>query len=182
MPTIVSRRAARAPELDARRVRVLGDRMLGALDLGDAELSVHLVDDFTIQVLNRDYRKKDAPTDVLAFPLSARRGAPRDAPRLLGDVVISLPTALRQARSRKRALLPEVRFLLAHGLLHLVGYDHGTPSQKREMDRETRRLVRAASPSRSGSATRSRGRMPPPNRPASKRARSRKLPSKSRLT
>jgi len=182
MPTVVSRRAKRAPKVDVRRVRALGDRMLGALDLADAELSVHLVDDFAMQVLNRDYRKKDAPTDVLSFPLPRRRGAPPEAPKLLGDVVISLPTALRQARSRKRALLPEVRFLLAHGLLHLLGFDHGTPKEKREMDRETRRLVRAASEtgvrSRGPRASRAAPRPPARSRPK----RSRKAPSKSRLT
>ncbi len=69
----------------------------------------------------------------------------RLGPRLLGDVVISLDTAERQARSRKRELYEEVRFLLAHGILHLIGYDHAEPEEKREMDRMTRRLVRAAS-------------------------------------
>ena len=116
--------------------------MLGALGLGTAELSVLLVDDAAMRVLNRTHRGKDRPTDVLAFPVDER--PVRGAPRVLGDVVISLETALRQARSRKRPLVPEVRFLLAHGLLHLVGYDHATRIQKRRMDSATRRLVRAA--------------------------------------
>ena len=124
--------------------------MLAALGLAEAELSVLLTDDASIQKLNREYRKADKPTDVLAFPLDER--AARKAHRArsggsgltLGDVVISLPTALRQARSRKRDLLPEVRFLLAHGLLHLIGFDHGTAPDKREMDAWARRLVRAA--------------------------------------
>jgi probable rRNA maturation factor len=59
-------------------------------------------------------------------------------------VVISLPTAARQAKSRSRAIFPEARFLLAHGLLHLLGYDHVTKPQKRRMDAAARRLVRAA--------------------------------------
>jgi probable rRNA maturation factor len=116
--------------------------MLAALGLEDAELSVLLVDDATIEVLNHVHRGKKRPTDVLAFPVDER--PVRDAPRILGDVVISLETALRQARSRGRPLLPEVRFLLAHGLLHLIGYDHATRIQKRRMDSATRRLVRAA--------------------------------------
>jgi len=117
--------------------------MLSALGLEEAELSILLVDDARIQDLNRLHREKDRPTDVLAFPLDE---APvSGTPRLLGDVVISLETALRQARSRKRPLLPEVRFLLAHGLLHLIGFDHGNPKDKRRMDAAARRLVRHAS-------------------------------------
>ena len=116
--------------------------MLARLGLLDAELSVLLVDDATIRVLNRTHRGKDSPTDVLAFPVDEK--PVRGAPRVLGDVVISLETALRQARSRKRPLYPEVRFLLAHGLLHLIGYDHATRIQKRRMDAAARRLVRAA--------------------------------------
>jgi probable rRNA maturation factor len=120
--------------------------MLSALRLDDAELSVLFVDDATIRVLNRKHRDKDSPTDVLAFPVDEK--PVRGVPRILGDVVISLETALRQARSRRRGLLAEVRFLLAHGLLHLVGYDHATRIQKRRMDAAARRLVRAAGPSK----------------------------------
>jgi probable rRNA maturation factor len=116
--------------------------MLSYLGLDDAELSVVLVGDRAIQVLNREYMGKDRPTDVLSFPLGEAPTA--DHPRLLGDVVISLPTAARQARGRKRPLLAEARFLLAHGLLHLLGYDHAAAKEKRRMDAATRRLVRAA--------------------------------------
>ncbi len=124
--------------------------MLRELALEGAELSVLLTDDRTIHELNRVHRGKDKPTDVLAFPLDLEDGPPPGkrhdvaTPELLGDVVISLDTALRQARSRRRELFAEVRFLLAHGVLHLVGYDHATAAQKRIMDRMTRRLVRAA--------------------------------------
>jgi probable rRNA maturation factor len=142
MATLVARRAPKSPALSTRIVKALAERMLAALDLADAELSVLLVDDNFIQNLNREHRGKDRPTDVLAFPVDEE---PIEAgPRVLGDVVISLPTAKRQAESRKRELLPEVRFLLAHGLLHLVGHDHATKSQKRKMDAAARRLVRAA--------------------------------------
>jgi probable rRNA maturation factor len=146
MPTFVQRRARGAPKLDATELRRMADRMLVALRLEHAELSVLLVDDNLIQALNREHRAQDKPTDVLSFPQPKPRRSEAGMPRLLGDVVISLPTALRQARSRKRDLLPEVRFLLAHGILHLVGHDHATPAEKRVMDAETRRLVRAALP------------------------------------
>jgi probable rRNA maturation factor len=142
MPTLVARRAKNAPALSTRIVKRLAESMLAALELTDAELSILLVDDTFIQNLNREHRGKDKPTDVLAFPVDED---PVDSgPRILGDVVISLPTAERQAKSRKRELLPEVRFLLAHGLLHLIGHDHATKAQKRRMDAEARRLVRAA--------------------------------------
>ncbi len=141
MPTLVRRKAPGAPTLDPRRVRTLGNRMLRELGLEAAELSVLLADDPLIETLNAAHRGKQRPTDVLSFALDEGSEEPA---RLLGDVVISLDTAARQARGRQRPLLAEVRFLLAHGLLHLCGYDHASPSEKREMDRLTRRLVRAA--------------------------------------
>ncbi len=116
--------------------------MLSYLELEDAELSVLLTNDATIHALNREHRDKDRPTDVLAFPLDAELAG--GGPRVLGDVVISLDTAERQAISRRRELLPEVRFLLAHGLLHLIGYDHDTKPHKKAMDTMAQRLVRAA--------------------------------------
>ena len=115
--------------------------MLRALELPDAELSVLLTDDAGIHALNREHRNKDRPTDVLAFPMD--ESVP-DPAGILGDVVISMDTAARQATGRHRELAVEVRFLLAHGLLHLIGYDHGSPAEKREMVTMTRRLVRAA--------------------------------------
>jgi probable rRNA maturation factor len=151
MPTDVLRRARGAPPLATARVRKAADRMLTELGLEGAELSVLLTDDATIQRLNLAHRGKDSPTDVLAFPLDERAAkrahahATGGSDLVLGDVVISLHTALRQARSRKRELWPEVRFLLAHGLLHLIGYDHANPRDKREMSALTRRLVRNVS-------------------------------------
>ncbi len=119
--------------------------MLAELELAHAELSVLLTNDAQVHALNRKHREKDKPTDVLSFPLDEGGGADGavSGTRVLGDVVISLDTAARQARARKRELLPEMRFLLAHGLLHMLGYDHGDPAEKREMDAMTRRLVRA---------------------------------------
>lgn len=119
--------------------------MLEILERSEAELSVLLTNDPAIQQLNRDYRKKDRPTDVLSFYFENNAaGSHLEGGWLLGDIVISLDTALRQARGRKRSLEAEVRWLLAHGVLHLCGYDHATPSEKRLMVAHTRRLVRAA--------------------------------------
>ena len=143
MPSSVLRRAPQSAPLSARRVRLLADRMLRALNLEHAELSVLLTDDRGIHQLNRRYRGKDRPTDVLAFELDGT-GRPGEQAPNLGDVVISLDTAARQARRKGHPLLSEVRLLLAHGLLHLLGYDHARPAQKRRMDAVTRRLVAAA--------------------------------------
>ncbi len=120
--------------------------MLEALALAGAELSVALVDDATIHALNRDYRRKDKPTDVLAFAMeegAPMKGAKSEA-RLLGDVIISIDTARRQAAENARPLLAEVTMLLAHGLLHLLGYDHQNDRDERVMTEKTRELEAAA--------------------------------------
>jgi probable rRNA maturation factor len=124
----------------ARRARA----MLEAIQMKDQELSILLTGDHQIKKLNRIYRKKNRPTDVLAF--SQHEGEHGDrAGRLLGDVVISVPTARRQAAARKSDLVSEMTMLLAHGLLHLLGWDHDTPEKDRRMRAETKRLCAAAS-------------------------------------
>ena len=129
----------------AATIRRRAEKMLGHLDLGAVELSIALVDDATIRTLNREYRHKDKPTDVLAFPLEDV--APGSAPEggLLGDVILSIETARAQARRNRRALLAELTMLLAHGLLHLIGYDHQTDAQEQEMTARTRELEAVAS-------------------------------------
>ncbi len=146
MPALITRRAPRSPDLDPRRVKRVCERMLAELNLCDAELSVLLTDDSTMAAMNLEHRGKGRPTDVLAFPQHVPWPPPHPAQGrlLLGDIVISLDTAARQASGRRRDLLAEVRLLLAHGILHLIGHDHDTRDKKRVMDRETRRLVRAA--------------------------------------
>ena len=141
MATLVTRKKNSKHSVPARLIKQLGDAMLATLELPEAELSVLLTDDREIHRLNRDHRQKDKPTDVLAFAMD--ESVP-DPAGILGDVVISLDTAERQARSRGRPLIEEVRFLLAHGVLHLVGYDHAEPGEKREMVAMTRKLVRLA--------------------------------------
>ena len=147
MPTSVLRRAPGSPALSPAEVRRVADAMLVELELGHAELSVLLTNDAHIRNLNLMHRGQDKPTDVLSFPLDEGEGANGSVSgtRVLGDVVISLDTAARQARGRRRELLPEVRFLLAHGLLHLLGFDHRDRAEKRVMTAATQRLVRAVS-------------------------------------
>ncbi len=97
----------------------------------ELEVALRLTDDATIHALNRDYRKKDRPTDVLAFALREGEGGALQ-PHLLGDLVISVDTARRQAR--RRGLAGEILFLAAHGLCHLLGYDHRTDREEAEMN------------------------------------------------
>jgi probable rRNA maturation factor len=114
--------------------------LLTQLD-SDAELSVALVDDSEIHTLNATYRKVDRPTDVLAFPMEDAAPSP-ERESMLGDVVISLDTAARQATERGVSPAEEVRTLLAHGLLHLLGYDHErSPAEARRMFRKQRQLL-----------------------------------------
>lgn len=96
----------------------------------DFEVSLRLTTDAEIHVLNRDYRGKNKPTDVLAF---AQREGPTGAlhPEVLGDLVISVETARRQA---KRGLYAELLHLASHGLCHLLGYDHRDDEEERVMN------------------------------------------------
>lgn len=109
-----------------------------------AEISVLLTDDAEIQVLNREWRAKDSPTDVLSFPQS-EYDAPAEvssvAPDLLGDVVISVPTAVRQAEKRQWSLDEELALLLLHGTLHLLGYEDDTEAGSEEMKAIETRLL-----------------------------------------
>jgi probable rRNA maturation factor len=100
-----------------------------------AELSVLLADDPTVRALNRDYRSTDAPTDVLSFAQSEGESfaSPPGAVRHVGDVIISMDTAARQARQHRLELQDEVSHLLVHGILHLLGYDHEQPDEAQVM-------------------------------------------------
>ena len=105
-----------------------------ALDLSgapDADLTIVLVNNERIQVLNRDFLTHDAPTDVLSFP--ADEPDPETGRRYLGDVVISLVRADEQARERGHALESEMQLLVVHGVLHLLGHDHAGPGEKARM-------------------------------------------------
>src|SRR3954462_15248252 len=135
---VTSRRRMRG--VHAADVQRDAAQLLRLLDV-NAELSVLLVGDAEMQCLNRDYRGKDAATDVLAFALREGDGAALH-PDVLGDVVICLDTAARQARARRATLADEVRVLLAHGVLHLLGYDHErSPRDARAMFRKQRDLL-----------------------------------------
>lgn len=142
MPTFVARSTKSSKGVHPRILRERANRMLADLGVSERELSVLLTDDVHIEELNRKHRRKAKPTDVLAFPMES---GPNPS-GLLGDIVVSLDTAERQARARRRPLLDEVTHLLAHGLLHLMGYDHRTDAEERTMNTLVTRLVRASNP------------------------------------
>lgn len=134
------RNAVRGSGVDGRALVATAKRLLQAVERGDASLSVAVVDDAAIRALNREYRGKDKATDVLSFPLS-EGPAPGDGDELLGDVVISVETARRQAADYDAPLQRELNRLLVHGVLHLLGYDHVRAGERRVMEREERRLA-----------------------------------------
>jgi probable rRNA maturation factor len=119
--------------LDLRRIRRAAKQILTLLDLPEAELSLLLVDDPAIRELNRDYLRKDKPTNVIAFPMGKGEFASLH-PHLLGDIVISVETALRQSPRFGLRGMEMVLFLLTHGILHLIGYEHvGSRREARAM-------------------------------------------------
>ncbi len=106
---------------------------------GLLEVSVSFVDNASIQLLNREYRGIDSPTDVLSFPQDddGELGDLEGIPRILGDIVISLERAKEQAEDFGHSVQREVLYLAIHGFFHLLGYDHESPedqSKMREME------------------------------------------------
>ena len=133
MTSIHIKNQLRRQVLRQSSLRTLIKQILHAARARDAELSVVLVGDRRMRQLNRQYRKVDRSTDVLAF---AMREGPRPSSSLLGDVVISWDTAVRQASTAGHSVDHELVILLIHGVLHLLGYDH------ERGDREARRMQR----------------------------------------
>jgi probable rRNA maturation factor len=131
-----------------RALAVLARRALAAEEVArPLELSIVVTDDRVTRTLNRRYRGRDAPTDVLSFGLGPDAGfvVPLGGPRQLGEIVISYPTAARQARADGQNVHDELTHLLVHGVLHLLGYDHERPRQAKAMRaREEALLGRAA--------------------------------------
>ncbi|QUL99479.1 MAG: rRNA maturation RNase YbeY [Candidatus Fermentithermobacillus carboniphilus] len=147
------------PELDreeegflrnlARRVVKLVLELEGRSD-EDTEVSVLFTDDAFIADLNQQYRGVEGPTDVLAFPMMDFESEVDNTkidgiPDMLGDIVISLETAKRQAEAQNKSPRQEIELLLVHGTLHLLGYDHDEPDREAIMWREQERILKALS-------------------------------------
>ena len=130
--------------VDPATITAAIERTLTASGCARAALTVALTHDEAVQALNRDYRGVDAPTDVLSFPsyeAGEEEGAALALPAeladsvadYLGDVVIAVPYAQRQATHYANSLLAELRLLAVHGVLHLLGHDHDTPDRQAAM-------------------------------------------------
>ena len=128
--------------LAMRALEIKLGNLLRSIGLHDAELSVLFVGDRAMRSLNRRYRGKDKTTDVLSFSL--REGAfSHIQPHILGDIVIAVPAAARQAAEAGHAVGREIEVLLVHGLLHLLGYDHErSGDEARRMKRRELQLLK----------------------------------------
>jgi rRNA maturation RNase YbeY len=130
-------KAIRGSRVDVVGLQDRGEVLLRALGEDKSELSIALVDDPEIKALNTQWRNLPHATDVLSFSQGPTLGPPLD---LLGDVVISVETAAKQAADRHRGLDDTVTRLLIHGLLHLLGHDHEVDADASRMAAEERRL------------------------------------------
>lgn len=115
--------------------------MMTYLGCAEHELSIVFANNAWMQELNRTYRQRDYPTNVLAFPQTEIASA-APAARLLGDIVVALSVAAREACDAGQTLEERVTYLILHGLLHLLGYDHeGSAAQRRRMDKREQEIL-----------------------------------------
>lgn len=122
MPVHIRTEASGRHQVDIKRLRQSAETLLRTTGHHHSELSLLLISDPAMQALNRQYRHKDKPTNVLSFPMQDGREIPDGT--LLGDIVISVDTANREACAMKTPLRQRLNWLLIHGLLHLLGHDH----------------------------------------------------------
>ncbi|MBI4320662.1 MAG: rRNA maturation RNase YbeY [Chloroflexi bacterium] len=146
----VEAKAEFADQIDVAMLRGIVQTALATEGISRrVELSLVITDDDTIRHLNATYRGTDEATDVLSFPLTDRTGpgkpqfvSPPDEVLYLGDVVVSFPRAVEQAREYGHSLRRELAYLIVHGVFHLLGYDHETEQERRRMrDKEEAALV-----------------------------------------
>ena len=143
---IYYRNTTRKHPLRARRIAHTARALLAATGRPRAALSLTFVGDAAMRRLNREHRGKDRTTDVLSFPLYApfavpKRSAAGEPELLVGDVIISVDTAARQAAAYDAPLDLEIDRLLIHGIAHLLGHDHDEPRERARMLREEKRLA-----------------------------------------
>lgn len=138
---IYYRNDVRRSGVDGRALVATAKKLLAAAGEPSSSLSLTLVNDAAIRGLNREHRGKDKATDVLSFSLVENGSA--SAERLLGDVVISIETARRQASDYDASLQEELYRLLIHGILHVLGHDHERADERRVMVAAERRLAKA---------------------------------------
>lgn len=133
----------KVPEEKIKKINNLLQFVADYLDLPEeTEISVTFMDDAAIQVINRQYRGKDEPTDVISFSLEEKgenelpmifEEGNHSCPRLLGDIIISIERAKEQSQEYGHSYDRELGFLVVHGFLHINGYDHMTPEDETKM-------------------------------------------------
>jgi len=155
---MILNRQKKVPLAEQPLTEFLG-RILREVKFADAEVSIAFVSDAEIAKWNQKFRNKKGPTDVLSFPGLSKRRAERHAKRnlrvarsngksgaqaggFLGDIAIAPETARRYAKKNGRTLDNEIRILMLHGVLHLMGYDHESKSDCGQMNRIEQRLRR----------------------------------------
>jgi pyridoxine 5-phosphate synthase len=151
MPVLITNQTASLPNICLGQLRRQAEKLLTLCDCEQSELSILLVDDPDMARLNEQYRHKSGPTNVLAFAM--QEGGGEHLPtELLGDVIISLDTAAREAISDRITLHQRLTILLIHGLLHLLGYDHerSRAEDKAMVKREKQLLNQLTSEERRG--------------------------------
>jgi len=123
----------------ARAAWLCLERAMPELSTGQIEISVLLCDDAAIQDLNRNYRGKDKPTNVLSFPQSdiedIRNYAAGDPPVMLGDIIMAHETITREAQEQNKDLHDHIMHMIVHSILHLLGYDHTEEKDAEEMEK-----------------------------------------------
>jgi probable rRNA maturation factor len=145
---IYLRNTTRRRRLATGRIASAARTLLAAVGRPDAALSLSFVGDAAMRRLNREHRGKDRTTDVLSFPLFEpfavpKRARPGEPELLLGDIIISVDVAVRQAAAYGATPQREIERLLIHGVLHLLGHDHEEPRERARMLREEKRLAAA---------------------------------------
>ena len=115
--------------------KVVKQTLIAAQFEADCEVSILLTDDRKMRELNRDYRDADKATDVLSFAFEEDKTVrlPPGVPRVLGDVIVSLPTVEKQAQEHQVSYPQECAWALCHGTLHLLGFDHQTDEEESSM-------------------------------------------------
>ncbi|MGO1472209.1 MAG: rRNA maturation RNase YbeY [Flaviflexus sp.] len=133
------------PVLDGEEISRLARYVLDEMRIHPAsDLTVMLVDEATMSDLHVKWMDEEGPTDVLSFPMDEVRPAPaghEPVEGLLGDVVVCPTVAAEQAQVAGHATIEEVLLLVTHGILHVLGYDHATPEEEREMFGLQRKLL-----------------------------------------
>ncbi|MEJ5301445.1 MAG: rRNA maturation RNase YbeY [Thermodesulforhabdaceae bacterium] len=129
--------------IDLERLKKVANHVLDALGCDGVELSILLTDDTTIRNLKAQYLGIDSATDVMAFPMEDALFPGEERLKMLGDVVISVPTAFCMADDHKCSVEMVLDLLLVHGILHLIGYDHQAPEEASLMDAKTMELLTA---------------------------------------